>query len=250
MSFKRIFATLFIISFAGFFVYTLNIKQVNPESIFLTDQGIKEYKNFKERYPELGSVVIYKSFESKSENYFQLEKLGHKIEQMCEDECYVIYPHQLYKSRDEFLIRLKEGKLLENKLVTKNAMALTVFEAEEKSGVLKKVVKSVQEEKGISIVGHEYTNYLLDNASRLVQERLFPIMFALSFIILLIIVKNFKNTVFLFLPSVFSSLLCLTTIKLFFETMNMVTAIIPLITFVITLSIGQHLYFTAKDGGD
>ncbi|WP_412470173.1 hypothetical protein [Oceanospirillum sp. RT-1-3] len=228
--------------------YTKDLKQKNPESIFLTDKGIEQFKAFQQDYPEVDSLVVYANDTPSIEAYSRLLNFGKKLEDLCSDECYFVYPHDLTKERRELDVELQKGKLAKADLISSNRIGFLIFNNGEKSQ-LKEIIKRVEDEKNFYCAGHEYTNYHLDQSSALVQEKLFPILFTFSFFLLLVFIKDFLTTLMLFIPCIFSALFSLSVIKYFFVTMNMVTSIVPLMTFVIILSLGQHIYFSAKKDG-
>ncbi|MFG1501283.1 hypothetical protein ABMA70_13835 [Halobacteriovorax sp. XZX-3] len=228
--------------------YTKDLKQKNPESIFLTDKGIEQFKAFQQDYPEVDSLVVYTNEVASLEAYSSLENFGKELEKICRDECYFVYPHNLVKDRHELEIELQKGTLAKAELISANRMGLLIFNNGEKNQ-LKEVIRRVEDENRFFCAGHEYTNYHLDKSSALVQERLFPILFIFSFLLLFVFIKNFLTTIVLFIPCLFSALFGLSAIKYFFGTMNMVTSIVPLMTFVIILSLGQHIYFSARKEG-
>lgn len=245
---SKLYIATFLMALLATFLYTQDLKQRNPESIFLTDSGIEKFNQFQKDFPEAKSLIVYTNLDASISNYQKLEALGEKIEGICESECYVVYPHQLYKDREDFDKRLDQGKLISHRLISNSIMGISIFSTSD-SNVLHKVIELVVSMPLFHCAGHDYTNYRLDISSALVQKRLFPIMFVASFLLILIFVRSFKDALLLFLPSLLSALISLSVIKFFFITMNMVTSIVPLMTFVITLSLGQHLYFTAKELG-
>ncbi|MFG1492844.1 hypothetical protein [Halobacteriovorax sp. ZH4_bin.1] len=249
---KAILRSLFIISFVGVFAgmlfYTKDIKQKNPESIFLTDEGMYQFRAFQQDYPEVDSLVVYTNETPSEEAYLRLEKFGNELAQLCDDECYFVYPHDLVKERAILTRELIKGVDAQADLISSNRLGFLIFNNGKKSQ-LKDVIRKIEENQSFFCAGHEYTNYHLDQSSALVQEKLFPILFVFSFILLLAFIRNFLATLLLFVPCLFSAIFSLAVIKFFFGTMNMVTSIVPLMTFVIVLSLGQHIYFTARKEG-
>lgn len=240
---KLTFLILFAASFVASAIYTARMQQKNPESIFLTDEGMRDYTKFQDEYPEAESLVVFENMQEAQvnlESYKDFLLKIKKIEEICDDECSFVYPHDLYKTRREF-----DEKIFGKKLIDHETMAALIFNIGEK-GSLKKIVHYIEtSDLGLESAGHDYTNYLLDDASSLVQERLFPIMFVFSFLLIWFFVRSIKDAALLFIPCLFSALLSLSSIKLFFTNMNMVTSIVPLMAFVINLSLGQHIYFSA-----
>ncbi|OUS00205.1 hypothetical protein A9Q84_03200 [Halobacteriovorax marinus] len=242
------FILLFLGSLVFQFVYTLDLKQLNPESLFLTDEGARSLELFKTEYPNRAKLIAYKELSPTPFLYREMEQDAKALQALCPNECEVLLPHHLYKSREDFFERLKDQNFNEFSLITESSMGFVVLVEAKKEQLLKSLIPKLQSE--YQLVGHPYTNYLLDESSKVVQEKLFPAIFALSLVILLLIVRNLKNSLILFLAPLFSSLLSLSAIKLFYKTMDMVSSIVPLICFVISLSIALHLYYSARTYGD
>ena len=54
----KLLTSLFLISFVGLLVYTQDMKQLNPESLFLTDSGVDKYSDFQKRFPEKQVLIV------------------------------------------------------------------------------------------------------------------------------------------------------------------------------------------------
>ncbi|MEH0862568.1 MULTISPECIES: hypothetical protein [Halobacteriovorax] len=249
MNFNRAALILiFLAAFGAMFSYTRELAQKNPESIFLTDEGMEKFEKFQEDFPEVESLVIYSHGMPTVNTYEDLEVFGKKLEEACDDECYFLYPHELVRKRQDYLDRLKERDFKSLELTSSESVGFIVFNKGEK-GQLKNIVREVEKQVRFHCAGHDYTNYQLDKSSEVVQEKIFPFLFAFSLFLLFVFIRNIVDSILLFFPCVLSSILSLSVIKYFFHHMNMVNSIVPLMTFVITLSLGQHLYFTARDMG-
>lgn len=242
------FISLFFISLIFQIFYTADLKQLNPESLFLTDEGVKSLRLFKKNYPDISKIIAFKEVSPSVSEYLKIEEDVSELKKLCLNKCDFLLPHHLYKGREDFFKRIKEKSYIERSLVNDRSIGVVILTKPEHHELLKGLIPKLQ--KKYKLVGHPYTNYLLDQSSKVVQEKLFPAIFALSFFIIFLIIRNFKNSIILFLAPLFSSLLSLTSIKLFFKTMDMVSSIVPLICFVISLSIALHLYYSARTYGD
>ncbi|MBT3984031.1 MAG: hypothetical protein HOE90_21930 [Bacteriovoracaceae bacterium] len=103
----------------------------------------------------------------------------------------------------------------------------------------------VKEGFNFKSAGLPYTNYHLNKYSSDIKKYLFPGVFVLAFIFILILVRNLLAAYIIFCPPLFSALFSLALIKTFYIHMNMVTSIVPLVSFVISLAVVLHLYFPA-----
>ena len=240
---------LFLLTTLGLIlgVYSKDLTQRNPETVFLTTDGIKEYQEFKQIVPER-KVAVFK-FLVKITSHETLEKKLTSVLTKHEEKFDFLLPKDLFPSKEKFKRHLEK---LENEkgkiqLIGPNFIAILAIEKKELTefeGLIDDF-KSATDHKLI-IAGIPYTNYLLDQYSSSIKEKVFPLMFSVSFIFILLITKSLLTSIFLFLPCLFSAVICLSFIKYFYTTMNMVTSIIPLMCFTINLAMVFHLYFTMR----
>lgn len=220
-------------------IFAKDLPQRNPETIFLTEKSLSQYKLFQKDVVEKQSLVIKKTTQDKDQFYRQLKA----IEEMCADECEVIKnPARVKKgiaqnSADDDLIKFETDTFL-------SALVMS-----DKDQVQKKILKHLEtapywSEATTSFAGIPYTNYLLDKYSLAIQEQLFPMMFSMGLIIAILFIGQFKNALIVYLPCLFSAGFSLTVLKLMYGQMNMVTSIIPLVVFTVCLSLSFHLYFS------
>ena len=225
--------------------YSRDLEQRNPESLFLTDSDRIALENYKRRIPSNSKLIALKKGASSVESYEDLEKSAFEVKLMCKEKCSVLLPHNLYPSRKKFNESLNTGKFYPRSLIESDLMGMVIFTDANSSDVEKAIIGKL--DGSYRLVGHGHINSLLDSSSLVVQERIFPIVFILSFIFIFFITRNIKNSLILFFAPLFSSLMSLSFIKFFYVDMNMVTAIVPLITFIISLSISLHLYYTSEE---
>lgn len=222
-------------------VYSHDIKQKNPETIFLTENSLKKYEIFQKDILEKHSLVIKKKTTNKEEFYQELKS----IEEMCIDDCEVITQKRLQKN--------SEGKSAQNELMqleTEQFVAALILDNNDE--VHKKILHFTETSRywnneTTSFAGIPYTNYLLDKYSLAIQEHLFPMMFSLGLVISIIFIGSIKNALIVYLPCLFSAGFSLATLKLLNGQMNMVTSIIPLVVFTVALSLSFHLYFSLME---
>jgi len=96
-------------------------------------------------------------------------------------------------------------------------------------------------EVGVDLAGVPYTRYELDRASAAIGGRLFPLVFALGFIVILALLRDPVSATILYAPALISTGIALATIRELHGAMDMVSAIVPLLVFVLTLCLAFHL---------
>lgn len=219
-------------------VYSRDISQKNPETIFLTTETLKEYKIFQKDILEKHALIIKRETINREEFY---KELG-AIEAMCQDDCEIITQKKLQKN--------KSGRSSENKLMQlETDQYISVLVLDNNDSIQKKILSFSEtspywQTEATSFAGLPYTNFLLDKYSLTIQEKLFPMMFTLGFLISLVFIGNLKNAMIVYLPCLFSAGFSLATLKIIDGQMNMVTSIIPLVVFTVSLSLSFHLYFS------
>lgn len=242
---KKIALSFTLLIFIVQLIYTKGIVQKNPESLFLTDSGKESLLEYKNKYPTTSKVIAYINEAPSKSSYEKILIANKSVLKICDGQCSTLLPEELYRSKKDLLARIETSAIKPISLVTKESIGFVIFTKQGGEKIERSIINYLQ--KDFKLVGHSYINMLLDNSSKIVQDKIFPFVFFMSFIILLFITKSFKNAFFLFFPPLFSSVLSLSVIKFFFTTMNMVNSIVPLICFIICLSISLHLYFTAVE---
>lgn len=234
---KRILISLLIVMGLASLIYPAGLQQKNPETIFLTGESLKEYATFKSQVVEKHTLVIKQITQDKEKFYNEIKK----IEKICFEDCQMISQRSLSKKTKSNL----KNELMQ--LETDDYSSVLIMDNSDE--VLKKVLLYTHHSpywmgKNTFYAGLPYTNYLLDEYSHTISDVLFPMMFILGFFISLIFIKKLSHSLIVYLPCLFSAGFSLSTIKYFFSTMNMVTSIIPLVVFTVTLSLSFHLYFS------
>ncbi len=237
MKLKKIFIGILVIIGLSALLYSHDLTQKNPETIFLTENSLKDYEVFQRDVVEKHSLVIKKETINKEEFYRHLEK----IELLCDGDCEIITQKKLQRAA---AARPEKNVLM--KLESNEFVAALVLDKNDE--IHKKILRYCESDSywstGVSFAGIPYTNYLLDKYSLAIQEKLFPAMFILGFVIAFIFIGSLKNAIVVYLPCLFSAGFSLTALKLINGQMNMVTSIIPLVVFTVALSLSFHLYFS------
>ncbi len=224
-------------------IYSHDIKQKNPETIFLTEKSLKDYNLFQKSVLEKHSLVIKKETSNKDKFY---QELGN-IEKLCIDDCEIITQRKLQKNKEG-----KGGPSSEQMMQLETPTFVAALILDNNDEIHKKILhfaesSSYWSDDKTSFAGISYTNYLLDKYSLAIQENLFPAMFILGLIISIVFIGNIKNALIVYLPCLFSAGFSLATLKILKGQMNMVTSIIPLVVFTVILSLSFHLYFSLME---
>lgn len=234
-------------------IYSLNLGQKNPETIFLTADGQQEYQNFTNIVPERKTLIVKIEFDSDINNktFDQLEAVVNNLDALHEEEFDFMTPRNLYRNKERMNEAIRKLSFPKNtpRLLGNKFIAFLVIEKKENtsfSKVINEIFLQLPLDKNVAkikIAGIPYTNFLLDKYSESIRSEIFPLMFSISFFIILFITRNIFTTILLFLPCLFSAIIPLAVIKFFYSTMNMITAIVPLLCFAITLALIFHIYF-------
>ena len=222
----------------GALIYAHQLPQRNPETLFLSKNGLVDYLEFKKTFIEKKMIVIKKLEVNEEQFYSELKKL----QNLCSDTCEIISPRSIKRGSTKSganLINLQSDKHLAILISDDNDISL--------KKILSFTEKDIYWARNVSFAGMPYTNFLLDKYSLVIQEKLFPLMFVLGFVITILFVSFSTDALVVYLPCLFSAGFSLATLKWLFGEMNMVSAIIPLIVFTVTLSLSFHLYFSLKE---
>lgn len=225
-------ASLIIILCLAGLAWTQNLKQINEETIFLTEESRQEYAKFKDDF-HIRSLVVGKGPRSSLEPTIKL------IRKLCQETCEVIDHRDLPK-------KPKNLKLL-NEI---NAAFLLVQKEDATRTDFKKALKDIlemPEAKNLDFSGIPYTNILLDQYSEKVKTTIFPSLFAGVFLLLLLYLRSLPFAVILFFAGLMGASLSLSGTKAFLDHSNLITAIIPLLLFVVQISMVLHIHATAME---
>jgi uncharacterized protein len=231
--------TLLIIGIGGL-RYSDDLEQNNKETIFLTKSGVEDYEKFKEKFNEKSFVVVKKEFSGKVKKYEieQFQQKASDLEIYCDEKCEILTSSELPKSFNEVLTL--EGETFRGLIIISNPSFI--------KKILSKIEKSNywgEISKDLHMVGVPFTNKLLNKYSQSIKKTLFPSLFIGVLFILVILFRSLKTGLLLFYPCLLSASLSLSTTKYFFQESNLITSIIPLLMFVINLSLVLHIFYTS-----
>ncbi len=239
--------------------YSNNLQNINKETLFLSTEGREKYSEFLKIIPEkkvLATKIQHvSSFDSTS--FTQLMKtMDGLTAKLNKSDIKIITFQSIYDEKQELnnLSKIvdfyKMYPKLKLKLIDQNSFSfLVVFQDNTNTYKIEKTIKTIEntfqnDNTKVSFSGLPYTNYLLNQYSKDIKTVLFPVIFIFSFILILLLTKNILNSLIIFIPALFSVPFTLSIIKLLFSNVHMITSVVPLLIFVINLSLCFHLYFT------
>jgi predicted RND superfamily exporter protein len=95
----------------------------------------------------------------------------------------------------------------------------------------------------LSFAGMSFTNAHLAGMSIKIQKVLFPLVFGLIFVFLLLFFRHLPTAIFLFISSLTGATIGLATVKVIFGSASILTNLTPLVGFILTLANQFHLVF-------
>ncbi len=212
-------------------LYARDLTQKNHERLFMERADYEAHLHFIEKLSAPNVLLLA----SKKQEIF--EQVSDLFEDQLQDSDRVIGPLN-FKSDEHSFIKLSgpEGQaalviLPDNEELTKNLIKEAIPAA-----------RSLDSQFAFS--GVSYINFELDQASRIIQNFLFPLTFFLCFLGLLVTFRSFSLSLLIFTPSLLVTGLSLALIKLTLSHLDMVTSTIPLMSFILNLTMGLHLCLT------
>lgn len=243
-------------------VYMRGLGQRNVETLFFSAKGLKEYrhflKNFEERKLLLAKVTFSSDLnEENYENFYKaIETLRKKFPQVEILTFFDLYKFSL-KENDLGTLQkfLKEKPSLNLKFIGPDYLVfLAVFQERAAPEIIESFISGLKTKaffrgQNLQMAGLPYINYLLDRYSRNIKFQLFPILFVVVFLVTLIFTRNLLTSIILFIPALGAQSITLALLKLFYHSLNMVTSIVPLLIFVLNLSLAFHFFFAFLEYG-
>ncbi len=227
MKIALIFLSLFLLWF------TKDLKQNNSERIFLSRDSLKSYDHYRSLAPSLDFLIV----KIKSKDLSLIDKVE-VLEESFEDLEFIKPPKTTNFRAQNLSFNFYGDDFF-------SFIVLIPSDYTRTSELINKIEETFHEH-GPSFLGNPYTNHHLDLYSNSIKEYLFPICFVFSFLLVWVFVGNINLSLNIFFPALFSALSALTCIKIFSAELNLVSSILPLMSFVICLSLMFHLYYTLE----
>lgn len=232
---------------------TQDLKQQNKETLFLTEEAISSYKEFQETF-HIRSLILG-GYPKDSHSWPEVKE---HLEKYCQRSCEVIGPDLLPKKLPpNFSLRLTgethQGYLLVSHHEDEDG------DNDESKAIKDQTATEFKEEvqallqdnyfKDHSFTGVPYTNILLDQYSKTVKTVIFPALFAGVFLLLWFSFKGIFDALIIFFPGLMGAAISLLWTKLIFQTSNLITSVVPLLLFVIQMSLALHIFCTGAEKG-
>ncbi|MCP4915021.1 MAG: hypothetical protein GY909_18025 [Oligoflexia bacterium] len=243
MKLKHFPLLILILLTVGLLKYSDSLIQYNKEEVFLSSEAFKSYKVFSNEFESQKVVLGYLETEQPSQIEANFSKIKEK------------YPEVQFAWAKDFVQKDTDNEIrdfysINNKLSIKLVdskghyfiFSHDEMDPQELDRFFKNVLVSMP---NVKLIGPSFTNYHLNIQSLKIKEVAFPLLFVFSLCIIFLCVRSLLPTLYIFFISLFSVGITLSLTKIFFETSNMVTAISPLVTFVITLAMSFHFYFSS-----
>ena len=227
------------------FLWTKDLHQNNKEYLFL-DQDLKEsYDLFVKTFGHDDQLIIEIPKFDTDNDLSLLEKIS-TLTTKLEDHKIAEWTTPLETTKKKLPSQWSqfylEHPLMDFKLATKDSLFLVVQ------------VPNLSDKKQISLyddlnklpftawlAGMGYTNYHLNKMGESIQTRLFPILFILTLLVSFYYYRNWEITFFVFINSLFSTMIGLAILKIGYNEANILTTSVPLINFVTTQSLSIHI---------
>lgn len=222
--------------------WTQDLQQVNKETLFLTEDAISSYESFQETFQIKSLILGGFPHEKNISDETLWKKIDEKASLYCQKHCQLLGPNQL---------KLPEGPHQSLKLIGKELVGYLIVANEDSSdGDFKAEVKKLLSDplfEKHSFSGVPYTNILLDKYSLTVKKVIFPALFVGIFIMLMFFLKNLIGAIVVFIPGLMGASFSLSLTKIFYGHSNLITSIIPLLLFVIQMSLALHIFCTGVE---
>ena len=241
MKFGKAITSFSLLAIIGFSLFvTKDLKQINNEDIFMGKNAQAKNIEFNEKVGDKPILVV--GIKNSQDNWVELKLELEKLES--QHHLHLFDGSQLKKQIDLFPFYNEIDRFFILSFPKK-------INANEQKHIFEKLDKIFpSNEFDTKYAGSPYVNNLLNQYSEQIQTKLFPFMFFVSFILILLVTTSLTSSLIIFLPSLASATLSLLGIQLIYSHMDMITSIVPLLTFVLNLSLGLHLYYTHKETGN
>lgn len=241
---KLCFAIL-IIPTILLFLWTKDLAQNNKEYLFLNKNLKQSYDRFVETFGHDDQLLIEIPKLASDNNQTLLEKVSlttkklqnHNITSWTTPE-----DTSRKKLPSEWMQFYVDHPQMDFKLTTKDSLFLVVQ------------VPNINDKEQINfykdmlslnfphnMAGMGYTNYHLNAMGETIQTKLFPLLFILTLLASFYYYRNWEITLFVFINSLFATMIGLAVLKLGYGEANILTTSVPLINFVTTQSLSIHI---------
>lgn len=241
----KLCALILIIPTIALFIWTKDLHQNNKEYLFLNKDLKASYDQFVETFGHDDQLIVEITKETSDNDQSLLKKVSAVTEKLDHHNITVrTGPVETTRKKlpSEWIEFYKEHPLMDFKLATEKSIFLIVQ------------VPNINDKEQISfysdmlthpfkihMAGMGYTNYHLNVMGETIQTNLFPILFILTLLASFYYYRDWEITFFVFINSLFSTMLGLAVLKIGYGEANILTTSVPLINFVTTQSLSIHI---------
>lgn len=241
---KLSFAVLIIPTILLFF-WVKDLHQNNKEYLFLNKDLKENYDHFVQTFGHDDQLIIEIPKLSSDNDQSLLKKIS-IVTNKLETHTITSWTTPLETTRaklpSDWTKFYKDHPLMDFKLATDQGLFLVVqipdINDKEQISLYRDLTKMPFE---IFMAGMGYTNYHLNLMGESIQTKLFPILFVLTLLASFYYYRNWEITLFVFINSLFSTMIGLAVLKMIYGEANILTTSVPLINFVTTQSLSIHV---------
>lgn len=227
------------------FLWTKDLSQNNKEYLFLNKTLKDKYDSFVKDFGHDDQLLIEILRTPSDDDKTILDKVSSVTEKLNkhEIETWTTPKETTRKSTPtEWIQFYTDHPLMDFKLATKESVFIVVqmpnLNDKAQLNFYDDLLKSPFD---LHMAGMSYTNYHLNKMGESIQEKLFPILFILTLLASYYYYRNWEITLFVFINSLFSTMIGLAILKLGYGEANILTTSVPLINFVTTQSLSIHI---------
>lgn len=241
---KLSFAVLIIPTILLFF-WVKDLHQNNKEYLFLNKDLKENYDHFVQTFGHDDQLIIEIPKLSSDNDQSLLKKIS-IVTNKLETHTITSWTTPLETTRaklpSDWTKFYKDHPLMDFKLATDQGLFLVVqipdINDKEQISLYRDLTTMPFE---IFMAGMGYTNYHLNLMGESIQTKLFPILFVLTLLASFYYYRNWEITLFVFINSLFSTMIGLAVLKMIYGEANILTTSVPLINFVTTQSLSIHV---------
>jgi predicted RND superfamily exporter protein len=227
------------------FAWTKDLAQNNKEYLFLNKDLKHSYDQFVETFGHDDQLLLEIPKHASDNDKVLLNKVSSVISKLSAhniDTWTTPVETTRKKLPSEWLQFYDDHPEMDFKLTTKDSLFLVIQvpNINDKEQILfYKDMLSLP--FAINMAGMGYTNYHLNAMGETIQTKLFPMLFILTLLATYYYYRKWEITLFVFINSLFATMIGLAVLKLGYGEANILTTSVPLINFVTTQSLSIHI---------
>jgi predicted RND superfamily exporter protein len=227
------------------FWWTHDLKQNNKEYLFLNKSLKINYEEYISKFGNDDQLMIEIPLAKNDDDELVLSKLKmleEKLKSLNIEQFTTPKETTKKKNHKEWIDFYQKHPEMEFKLATTDSLFVIVLLPELTEAKQIEIYDQLTKlPLKLKMAGMSYTNYHLNKMGDSIQKILFPILFILTLLISYLYYRNLEITLFVFINSLFATMIGLFIIKIIYHEANILTTSVPLINFVTTQSLSIHL---------